>query len=456
MLWDLADRSLRRGGFLCRLDRRASQVLECLVRRPGEIVSKEELIARVWDGRHVTDDVVTKAIGAIRRGLARTSGDRRWVETVRGEGYRLLAPVRRARAPLTGLRLAVGIAAVVFSAVGVLLIWRAPEVSPVRLAGSECARSADCRAGASTTDTFAPPRGDRRPDPGPTGRRSTSTEGRPAGAPAAGPLDVSNAQPSWSPDGRSIAFISDRDGLDRLYVARTDGSQVIPVTVGDAPVAEPAWSPDGGAIAYSSRVDGNWDVYVLDLRTGGTSRVTEHPAADFQPVWAPDGEGLLLASARSGNLELFLTRLDGTAPRNLTNHSARDVGGSFSPKGDEIAFSSNRAVDGTWAVYVMAATGGDVRRVTFGTDHCSSPRWSPDGGILAFKRERAGSADLLALSLRDGSIRPLVQDARNVHEPAWSPDGGSLAFHVRGLLGRDIFIRDLARRLETPLTSGAA
>ena len=97
-------------------------------------------------------------------------------------------------------------------------------------------------------------------------------------------VDVS---PTWSPDGRRIAFASDRDGDFEIYVMASDGTDVVKLTQNDASDISPTWSPDGRRIAFASDRDGNYEVYVIDLERGTETNITNNPAWDLSPAASP-------------------------------------------------------------------------------------------------------------------------------------------------------------------------
>jgi hypothetical protein len=92
-------------------------------------------------------------------------------------------------------------------------------------------------------------------------------------------------RPSWSPDGTKIAFTSNVDGNDEIYVMNSDGTGVTRLTNSAASDSDPAWSPDGLRIAFMSDRDGNQEIYVMNADGSGQDRITNNPAADYSPAW---------------------------------------------------------------------------------------------------------------------------------------------------------------------------
>jgi Tol biopolymer transport system component len=253
-------------------------------------------------------------------------------------------------------------------------------------------------------------------------------------------------QSAWAgtfpgPNGQ-IAFSSDRDGNFEIYTMSEDGSDVTRLTEDDANDFDPSWSPDGDKIAFVSFRDGsnNMEIYVMNADGTDQTRLTDNDdALDREPSWSPDGEKITFASNRDGNYEIYVMNADGTDQTRLTdNDDALDREPSWSPDGESIAFVSDRdsigeddEVGDVNAIYTMDADdGSDVTRLT-DTDVPldSHPSWSPDGEKIAFVSFRDGNNEIYSMDADDGSdVTRLTDDTRNDLHPSWSPDGEKITF----------------------------
>ncbi len=199
--------------------------------------------------------------------------------------------------------------------------------------------------------------------------------------------------PSWSPDGKKIAFWTDSRYEGEIYVADSDGSNRRLLTHDD-PRSEyfpsdqyPTWSPDGSLIAFESYRSGDWHIWVTRADGTGARRLTPDGHGGYSPQWSPDGEQIVY-TAEEDVTGLAVVDLSGRtrALRTLDND---DWSPDWSPDGRWIAFTSN-AESRKSEIYVMPAAGGRPTRLTSNQVAEFDPVWSPDGEHILFASGRAG------------------------------------------------------------------
>jgi Tol biopolymer transport system component len=164
--------------------------------------------------------------------------------------------------------------------------------------------------------------------------------------------------PSWSPDGQMIAFESNRDGDWEVYVMDADGNN--PRNLTNKPICDwgpvpsdddsPSWSPDGRMIAFDSSREGLGRIYVMDADGNNQLRLTNNPIwNDDAPVWSLDGKMIAFMSDRDDDHEIYVMDVDGNNQRRLTNSTGQDNGASwFDPAFAYKAVSSIDSLMSTW------------------------------------------------------------------------------------------------------------
>jgi len=301
-----------------------------------------------------------------------------------------------------------------------------------------------------------------------------------------------DSTPRWSPDGRWIAFLSDRDGRPaQLYLLPVAGGEPSRLTSLPGGAGAAVWAPDGSRIAFCARVaedappadreardrwaqrprvvtraqyktdgagytfDSVSHVFVAVVDDGSVSQRTVVDAEHLTPAWSPDGRHLAFARARTGTtdyslFDLWVMDADGHNARHLSDAVGRVVAPSWSPDGRLIAFYGHDEQDpglgdAMVRVWVVPAAGGPARAIT-ATHHravalarppeaTTPPRWSPDGRTVTVPIADAGNVHVTRVSVADGAARLVVGGERQVQ--GFSAAAGRIAFcatewHVPG------------------------
>ena len=233
--------------------------------------------------------------------------------------------------------------------------------------------------------------------------------------------------PSWSPDGKRIAFSSKRDGgvTSEIYVMDADGKNPQRLTNNGHDDSSPSWSPDGERIVFSSV----GEIYVMDADGGNQQKLSQDDQKDYSPSWSSDGKRIVFSSEREGHFrddhgnitsEIYVMDADGGNQRRLTENRDEDYSPSWSPDGKRIAFSSWKPGDWlTLEIYVMDADGGNPRRLTKNHHPDGSPSWSPDGQRIAFSSSRDGNGEIYVMDADGDKQRRLTKHGGYDGSPAW-------------------------------------
>ncbi|MGI9106685.1 MAG: FG-GAP-like repeat-containing protein, partial [Pyrinomonadaceae bacterium] len=223
--------------------------------------------------------------------------------------------------------------------------------------------------------------------------------------------------PSFSPDDSQIVFGSNRDSNNEIYVMNADGTGQIRLTDNPAFDEQPSFSPDGSKIAFKSGRDGNDEIYVMNADGTGQINLSSNPAFDEQPSFSPDGSKIVFTSDRDGNFEIYVMNLDGTGQINLTNNPGFDFNPSFNPNDGKIGFTSIR--DGNQEVYVMNADGTGQTRLTNNPALDEQPSFSPDGSKIAFQSNRDSNFEIYVMNADGTSQTRLTDNPATDSQPSW-------------------------------------
>lgn len=239
-----------------------------------------------------------------------------------------------------------------------------------------------------------------------------------------------------------------------IYKAKIDATDTINLTHNAANDIDAAWSPNGKLVAFSSNRSGNYDIFVMNEDGTAVRQLTTDPSDDTQPRWSPDGTQLVFTSFKDGGAtattdkfttDLFLVNADGSNIRHLTSTTKSDENSAaWSPDGKKILYGkrdysdAGTRIGGSAGLFMMNADGsGSTRFVLANPDFGpGAAAWSPDGkriAIAAFNNKHRDffQQTVMLVVNADGSnekvLTPLTSDLL-FNYPAWSPDGTKILF----------------------------
>lgn len=196
-----------------------------------------------------------------------------------------------------------------------------------------------------------------------------------------------------------IAFASDRSGLPQIWLINTDGTGLKQVTETQQGACQPSWSPDGMQMVFISPCNGHREVYedaslfIINVDGTGLTPLPTIGGGDFDPAWSPDGETIAFTSLREGNrLQIFMMSLsDRSVERLATLGEKWDLQPAWSSDGSQIAYVST--INGPYQVWVINADGtSPLRFSASGNSKNNYPSWSKDGRVIVFTQIDADDA----------------------------------------------------------------
>lgn len=227
-----------------------------------------------------------------------------------------------------------------------------------------------------------------------------------------------------------LSYVLKNAGKFQLMISDSDGQNPREALSSSEPIISPSWSPDGKRVAYVSFESKKPVIYVHELATGKRIILSNEKGNNSAPSWSPDGSKLAVSLSRDNNTQIYVINADGSGLRRISRSSAIDTEPQFSADGKSIFFTSDRG--GSPQIYKMGSEGennGSATRVTFKHAYATSPRLSPDGKYLAYIA-RSGGFRLQLMDLRSGEVSALTET--NFDEtPTFAANGKFLLYATR-------------------------
>ena len=225
--------------------------------------------------------------------------------------------------------------------------------------------------------------------------------------------------PSWSPDGKRVAYVSFETGIAKVFVQEIASGKRETVLSKDTQISSPSWSPDGKYLSLTLYQDGNAEIYILRLRDRTLTRMTNQFAIDTESSWSPKGNKILFTSGRSGSpqiYELDLRKLNPKAKR-ISFEGTYNAKASYLPNEEGIIFV-HRSNDGLFHIALKYKKENFIRVLTEAKMD-ESPSVAPNGNMVIYGIREENLSMLAGFSLSGAKFK-LPASNGEVREPAWS------------------------------------
>ena len=272
---------------------------------------------------------------------------------------------------------------------------------------------------------------------------------------------------AWSPDGKTVAFISNISGRNNLWLVSAEGGWPVQLTISDRRQAAPAWSPDSKWIAYQSDYDGDeqWDIFMVSPKTGQVVNLTKtREIAEESPAWSPDGRYLayMVKPKTSSVFEIDVYDMVMRQVKHLTTGTPKDklnAGPIWSKDGKLIVYTQQQAKGTDSNIFIADVASGKSTLLTphNGEQLYTANALSPDARKLLITSNAANGYDNVGLlDVATKKIEWLTQDKWEISGGDFSPDGRYATWTANVDGNSDIYLHELAggKTIALPLPKG--